>query len=118
MGRSPYVMELIRFRGDKQDGASSRGNAPFGGGEKPGSGPNYLSLLIHVGLQTARSMVTCSGLPSIVLEKIAQNPGFHFVFRVQLGWDRFISKQLDGRFVRQIHLWRGRNQMTAVDRWE
>jgi hypothetical protein len=69
------------------------GNAPFGGGEKPESGSNYLSLLIHVGLQAACSMVTCSGQPSIVLEMIAQNPVFHFVFRVQLEWalDSYLS---------------------------
>ena len=88
MGRSVYVMELIRSRGDKQlcwtGGAFFCGNAPSGGGEKPASGINYLSLLIHVGLQDACSMVTCSGLASIFLEMIAQNPGFHFVFRVQL----------------------------------
>lgn len=59
-----------------QEGAFSCGNAPSGGGEKPDSGPNYLNLLIHVGLQAACSMVTCSGQPSIVLEMIAQNRFF------------------------------------------
>ena len=35
VGRSLYVMEMIRFCGDKQPhGAFSCGNAPFGGGEK------------------------------------------------------------------------------------
>lgn len=87
MGGTLYVMELIRFRDDKQQGEFFNlcGNAPSGGGEKPESGPNYLSSLIHVGLQDACSMVTYSGLASIVLEMIAQNPVFHFVFRVQLG---------------------------------
>ena len=79
-------MAISSFVG--QEGAFLCGNAPFGGGEKPESGSNYISLLIHVGLQAACSVVTCSGLPSIVLEMIAQNPVshlvFHFVFRVQL----------------------------------
>jgi hypothetical protein len=63
-----------------------RGNAPFGGGEKPESGPNYLSSLIHVELQTACSMVTCSGLASIVQEMIAQNPVF--ISRLEFNWGR------------------------------
>jgi hypothetical protein len=64
-----------------QEGTFLCGNAPFGGSEEPESGSNYLSLLIHVGLQAACSMVTCcSGLSSVVLEMIAQNPAFHFVF--------------------------------------
>ena len=89
MDRSLYVMELIRsvaissFIGE--EGAFCCGNAPFSGGENPDSGSNYLSLLIHVGLQATCSMVTCSGLPSIVLKMITQNPVFHFTFRVQLG---------------------------------
>lgn len=109
VGRWLYVMELIRFRGDKQEGCVFLCNAPSGGGEKPGSGSNYLSLLIHVGLQAACSMVTCSGLSSTVLEKIAQNPVFHFAFRVQLEWasDSYLSS-LTGVFSRQIHLRRGR----------
>jgi len=85
-------MELIRFRGDKQlcwtGGAFPCGNAPFGGGEKPESGSNYLSLLIHVDLQAACSMVTCSGLLSIVLEMIAQNPVFisFFISYLKFTW--------------------------------
>ena len=75
-------MAISSFVG--QQGAFSCGNAPSGGGEKPAPGPNYLSLLIHVGLQDGCSMVACSGLASIFLEMIAQNPVFHFAFRVQL----------------------------------
>ena len=85
VSRSLDLMEVIRFRSDKHQGEFFCGNAPFGGGEKPESGPNYLSTLIHVCLQAACGMVTCSGLASIVLEMIAQNPVFHFAFRVQLG---------------------------------
>ena len=83
----------------------SCGNAPFGGGEKPESGSYYLRSLIHVGLQAACGVVTCSGLASIVLGMVAQNPVFHFAFRVQWGGLGFISKEFDGRFPRQIHLW-------------
>ena len=56
----------------------SCGNAPFGGGEKPESGSYYLRSLIHVGLQAACGVVTCSGLASIVLGMVAQNPVFSF----------------------------------------
>ena len=77
---------LIRFCGDKQpQGAFSCGNAPFGGGEKPGSGSNYLSLLIHVGLQAGCSMVTCSGLGSIVLWKRLPRTRV-FISRLEFNW--------------------------------
>lgn len=95
-------MAISSFVG--QEGAFFCGNAPFSGGEEPEPGSNYLSLLIHVGLQAACSMVTCSGLPSISLEMIAQNPVFHFVFRVQVGWasDSYLDSSMGvfrGRFM-------------------
>lgn len=91
------------IRGDKQQGEFFRGNALFGGGEKPESGPNYLSSLIHVDLQATCSMVTCSGLGSIVQEMITQNPVLHFAFRVQLGetLDSYLTSTgvFRGRFI-------------------
>ena len=78
--RSFYVMELIRSRGDKQ--LCWTGGCVFQcsvrRGRKARLRTKLLSLLIHVGLQAACSMVTCSGLPSIVLEMDCPEPGFSF----------------------------------------